>query len=798
MSKSPIKKSQKKRRVDGVSNSPTSGAKGTSRRNLYWGLVIAGCVAIGLSVAGYLFWFSSPDSNQSTRAFGDVEATRSHELMLSSLKTVKRKAAKEHPYLGSAELTKIRALLVKAPSDASASRLCDLHFAAGVREARLGNLQVALEDLGKAYSLLDQTDFEIGKKNFITFQLAVIWFRKGETENCCITGGPESCIVPIGPGGVHRQREGSENAIRYLNEVLATNETSKFEVENANPNSASVVRLHLAAQWLLNVAHMTLGSYPQQVPEKYRVPVAAFQSTTQFPRFKNIANKLGLDTFDLCGGMICDDFNNDGLLDLVTSTWDPSGQLNYFENMGNGSFENRTEPANLIGILGGLNINQADFNNDGYLDIFVMRGGWLESAGKIPNSLLRNNGDGTFTDVTYASGLANQNYPTQVSQWWDVDRDGDLDLFVGNEHAEGAVQAPCQLFRNNGDETFTDIAKEAGVENLRFTKGASFGDFDNDGHVDLYLSNLRGENRLYHNQGDGTFLDVAAKLGVTKPHSSFPTWFFDYNNDGNLDLLVTSYTGMIDSLVSHHRGEDSFFEPSCLYRGNGKGGFDNVTEVAGLDVPMLSMGANFGDLNNDGFLDFYLGTGDPNYESLTPNLMFLNQDGRKFDDVTMAGGFGHLQKGHGVAFADLDNDGDLEVVEQMGGAFAGDKFGNVVFDNPGFGNNWIVLKLVGVTSNRSAIGARIEIQVGDGPTAKSIFRTVNSGGSFGANPLRQTIGIGDNGFIRRIKIRWPATQEIQVINDAQPNWSFEVVEGKGMKAINPKRVRWKKMAAGEN
>ena len=315
------------------------------------------------------------------------------------------------------------------------------------------------------------------------------------------------------------------------------------------------------------------------------------------------------------------------------------------------------------------------------------------------------------------------------------------------------------------------------MENFRFTKGASFGDYDNDGDPDLYLSNLREPNRLYQNNGDKTFTDVAEKLGVTQPSASFPTWFFDFDNDGNLDLFVAGYTGQIDNLVGHYTGIGSEHEPSCLYQGDGKGGFKNVTRKQGLDVPMLPMGANFGDLNNDGFLDFYLGTGDPEYESLTPNLMFLNQGGTGFEDITMGGGFGHLQKGHGIAFADLDNDGDAEVFEQMGGAFLGDRFGNILFENPGFNNNWLAIQLIGTQSNRAAIGARIEVNFSEAGKARSVWRTVNSGGSFGANPLRQTIGIGQADQIDEIRIHWPRTGKTQTFKGVQMNRMYRLLEG---------------------
>src|SRR6185295_15241272 len=172
-------------------------------------------------------------------------------------------------------------------------------------------------------------------------------------------------------------------------------------------------------------------------------------------------------------------------------------------------------------------------------------------------------------------------------------------------------------------------------------------------------------------------------------------------------------------------------ELACLYRGDGKGHFTNVAKEQGITRLTMPMGSNYGDLDNDGYLDIYLGTGTPKYEALMPNVMYHNRRGKGFAEVSAAGGFGHLQKGHGVDFADFDNDGDQDVFEQMGGAVPGDKAADVFYLNPGFGNHWLKLKLVGVRSNRSAIGARIHLEVDEDGTRRSIWKHVSSGGSFG-------------------------------------------------------------------
>jgi len=681
-----------------------------------------------------------------------------HQRMLDLLDQIRRRGAVENIYTGADLHASEREELRTLPADAPDSEKARLHMLVGKDELRLGNNREAVEHLQAAYKLSDKGAVQPA------FQLSIAYLRLGEAENCLAHRNPESCILPIRGGGIHREQTGARKAIDYLAEVLEKQPDSYGVFLNPG---------HLTARWLFNLAHMTVGEYPSKVPEHLLIPPERFEVKENFPRFHDIAADLGLNAMTLSGGVIADDFNNDGWLDIVVSDWSPGGQLRYFQNGGDSTFSEKTTEAGLTGLFGGLNLIQADYDNDGDTDIFVLRGAWLEEVGRgYPNSLLQNDGKGRFLDVTFEAGLGENHFPTQTAAWADYDNDGDADLYVGNENLAS------QLFRNNGDGTFTDVARQAGVTNDDFAKAVIWGDYDGDRLPDLYVSNFGGPNRLYHNNGGGTFTDVAADAGVTYPFKSFPAWFWDFNNDGNLDLFVSGYQWNVRDVAADYMGLPAMeTELDSLYQGDGRGGFSETGSALNLTRITQPMGSNFGDLDNDGFPDFYLGTGYPDYEGLMPNLLFHNEGGKRFADVTAAAGVGHLQKGHGVVFADFDHDGDLDIFSELGGAFAGDVFGNALFENPGFGNHWIVVKLTGVESNSSAIGARIRAEIVEGGEKRSVYTWVNSGGSFGANPLRQQIGLGSAEKIESLEIYWPASGQTQRFRDVGVDQFIAITEG---------------------
>jgi len=523
----------------------------------------------------------------------------------------------------------------------------------------------------------------------------------------------------------------------------------------------------LEVRWLLNLAHMFAGTYPDGVPRAHLIPPDAFASSEDVGRFVDAAPRAGLNSISMSGGVIVDDFDRDGRLDLVTSSIDSCAPLRFFRRNEDGTFTDRAVPAGLGGQLGGLNILQGDYNNDGRLDILVLRGGWETPQRK---SLLRNNGDGTFSDVTIASGLAKVATGTQTAVWVDIDNDGWLDLFAGNE------SGPAQLFRNRGDGTFDDIATKAGVDGRGFNKGVAAADYDNDGWPDLYVSNLGGTNFLYRNNRDGTFTELARGAGAPGPGQGFPTWFFDYDNDGHEDLFAASFVTSVDEVARAYLRLPRNGNTLKLYRNLGDGSFQDVTREAGLDKVLMVMGANFGDIDNDGFLDIYLGTGNPSYASLVPSLLLRNTGRRSFVDVTAASGTGELHKGHGVAFADLDHDGDQEIVFEVGGATPGDAHALRLFENPGHGNDWVAVSLVGVKSNRAAIGARITVTVDGDDGRRVVHRTVGSGGSFGAAPLQQHVGLGKAARRVDLEIWWPASNTRQRFPDVGKNRVLEIAE----------------------
>ncbi len=623
-------------------------------------------------------------------------------------------------------------------------------------QLRTGDVEAALKALDRAFILAEQVHLPAQPMRDLLHLRAITYLRMGETENCLANHGAHSCIFPIRAAGVHTLPRGAEGAIRDLTTLLQSDAKDDL------------------ARWLLNVAYMQLGKYPADVLKAWLLPQKLFASEESLPEWTDMAALAGIDLTTRSGGAVVEDFDGDGLLDIVTSTSNPMGAMHLFHNNGDGTFTDRTKAAGLTDEVGGLNLVVADYDNDGHPDLLVLRGAWWGNFGQYPFSLLHNRGNGTFEDVTVKTGLLSFG-PTQTAAWADFDNDGRLDLLVAHENNPGAKEHfPTQLFHQNADGTFTDVARQAGLAEQGFVKGVAWGDYNNDGRPDIYVSVREGENRLYRNDGGRDaahwkFTDVTQQAGLGNTHHTFATWFFDFDNDGWPDIFAAGYSaGSMQDVGHFESGHTADAEMPHLFHNNHDGTFTDVAPALHLDRAMLTMGANFGDLDNDGWLDVYLGTGEPSYEALLPNRVFRNVAGRRFDDVTTATGLGHLQKGHSIAFADIENRGVEDIFEEMGGAFPGDPYQSALYRNPlpdpapaGTSNHSITLRLQGTQTNRAAFGTRVEVLFTDRDAQgkavrRHVFRTVGSVSSFGGNPILQHIGIG-RATAAEVRVRWPSS-----------------------------------------
>ncbi len=510
----------------------------------------------------------------------------------------------------------VQASLVQDLSAGTDADPLQTHYLLAQTYAYSGQMDRAIEELLKA------REIAVAKAPstlpLLEESLGIAYLHRAGFDNGVYRQPGDFCLLsPTGLRALPKTGD-SEKAIEHFQRVLAE-----------RPDD-------LELRWLLNLAYMTTGSYPAKVPQPYLIPPSALASPDEVGHFVDIAPRVGLNSFASAGGLIVDDFDNDGRFEVVTSSVDSCDGMHFFHRGADGRFVDQSVQAGVSDQMSSLNIVQTDYNNDGYLDILLLRGGWEFPQRK---TLLRNNGDGTFTDVTVSSGLAVPATRTQTAVWTDVNNDGFLDLFVGAENA------PAQLFLNRGDGTFIDIAHAAGVDRTAFTKGVTAGDFDNDGWPDLFVSNIGGPDFLYHNNHNGTFTELGKSAGVGTISQGFATWFFDYDNDGWLDLFVTSYFTSIDETVRTYMGLPHNVPTLKLYRNLGDWTFQDVTRQVGLDRVFMPMGSNFGDIDNDGFLDIYLGTGNPSYGSLVPSVLLHNNGGKFFTDVTTSSGTGRPAEG---------------------------------------------------------------------------------------------------------------------------------------------------------
>jgi len=515
--------------------------------------------------------------------------------------------------------------------------------------------------------------------------------------------------------------------------------------------------------WL--AAH-ALGGYPPTVPAEFRMEIKSGYAEPTV-KFTDIAPKIGIVKTNAGRGSAVFDYNNDGWLDIaVTGQW---GAISLYRNNGDGTFTDVSAGSGLDKCYESFGIVAGDYDNDGFQDLFITRLGFFPGEGV----LFHNNGDGTFTDVTEKSGLKTWG-PAFSAHWVDYDCDGRLDLFISynvTELFDGHVQN--RLFHNNGDGTFSDVTQQAGIYTSFTTIGSAWGDYDNDGYPDLFLSSGIGRPLLFHNNGDGTFTDVSHQAGFEELLFGFICCFCDYDNDGWLDIVQILWSDHEDFVYTlrNGKGPDDGW-PMRIYHNNRDGTFTKKDREIGLDGCWGTMGANLGDFNNDGWLDVALGNGSPKMERMEPPVT-LEFDGTRFRNTTFAAGLAFTGKGHGVNFADLFGNGRLSLILPDGGAYPGELLATSVYYPTELTGNYLNVRLTGTKSNRDALGARITLHAG----GKLQMREVTGGTSFGWLPAEQHFGLAKTEKIDALEIRWPSGLRQRVVNPPV-NTSIRITEGK--------------------
>jgi hypothetical protein len=535
------------------------------------------------------------------------------------------------------------------------------------------------------------------------------------------------------------------------------------------------------------VARIKLGEEAGRSPPERLLQMGSSPSKAEGVRFEDVASTAGLRAGPtMAGASLFDDFNGDRLPDLFFTSLDTDRGASLYVNRGDGTFADVSRLARLGDQIGAIRACAADYDNDGDLDVVLIRG-----AGDMPMrlSLLRNDGKGVFEDVTSRSKL-DEPIAAASASWGDFDHDGFVDLYVCGEYLTdsgdpGIVlldpRNRSRLYHNLRDGTFQNIAEAAGVAGEHRAVDSSWGDYDGDGKVDLFVSSWDGPCRLYHNRGDGRFDEIAAEKGVAGPpgHHASACFFWDFDNDGRLDLLVGDGDATIADVVDHQTGRKPRGDGHPrLYRNVGAAGFQDISRDAGLDWPMPSLSANFGDVDNDGFLDVYFGAGLTGEMAPVPNVLLMNRGGKRFEDVTEASGSRRLRTGHSISFADGNSDGSLDLVVSSGGASPGSREGHLLFQNRGPVRQWLAIKLVGTKSNRSALGAKIHVELTDAQGGhRSVYRTIGSASASGCNSLVETIGLGEAGKVDRLVVTWPASGSSQTFRDIAAGQMIEVTEG---------------------
>ncbi|HEY3568908.1 MAG TPA: CRTAC1 family protein [Thermoanaerobaculia bacterium] len=648
--------------------------------------------------------------------------------------------------------------------------------ATGKDDLALGRLAFHRGDFTGAIRRLEHHVARSGESEEGLFWLAMSYMRRAEAENCLakmVDGGQEPpglaghhhagyCSLPL--ERFHDHRDDSRQAARIWTRLL----------DRYDPES----RLY---RWLLNFSLMTVDGFPAEVPARYRISTpfidsfygeGARRTREKYAGLKltDRAAELGVTNFGVGRGVAVEDFDRDGHLDLVTA--DFFGHLHYYRNTG-GRFVEATREVGIEGVTQPLSVSAADYDNDGWIDLFVVR----------PFDrfqLLRNDGHGHFVDRTAASGLLDAvpegtMATSWFATWGDVDGDGDLDLFVSAwafkvPFVSGLVARPrldSKLFINDGNGHFhdgtADFGLVAGIEDRQFI-GAAFGDYDRDGFPDLFLSGpIPATSYLYHNEGGKRFTRVELPAGFTEP--GFTAAFLDINQDGRLDIFQGGFNDARTATARTVFGDRGYrMGASVFLLQTADGRFEKHPELFGGGAELSTMGTSYGDLDNDGCFDFYLGTGNPEPWFILPNLMFMGErrggacTGR-MENVSALNGVATVQKGHGIVFFDFNDDGEQDVFSNLGGMWPADVWVSQLFVNESATkNHWIKIRLRGRRTNYYGVGATIRITARR-PDGSSLvrYREMDNETGFGSAPYLAHVGLLDAVAVEGVEVSWPAS-----------------------------------------
>jgi enediyne biosynthesis protein E4 len=477
--------------------------------------------------------------------------------------------------------------------------------------------------------------------------------------------------------------------------------------------------------------------------------------------FTDATLAAGLNTMGFTfGDPIWGDFDGDGDLDLfVDNHYNAWADL--YQNNGNGTFTNILATSGILPAGDKHGSAWADFDNDGDLDLFITHGAQAgHGLGHKQDELNQNLGAGHFTDIAEAAGVTNTWGRGRSVAWADYDNDGYVDLLLGN------VKSYLVLYRNNGDGTFTDLTAQAGLGQLQYFECA-FADYNNDGFPDIFCTDTElghvSRDILLKNNGDGTFTNVSNEAGILPLIYGRAICWGDYDNDGNLDLFIS-------------RGTENGALEQTLYRNNGDGTFTDVTDQAGLGAVIDARAAAWGDFDNDGYLDLYVVDSGSDPEGKGPNYLYRNNGDGTFTDVASSVGVDDLvmSRGRGAAWGDYDNDGFLDLFVTNGEDNTDFIQGpQILYHNGGNGNTWLKIKLVGTVSNRQGLGAKVTIQIGQAIQYREMNGASGHYLSQGAGPLH--FGLGQALVVDQVTVRWPSGFN-QILSNKSANQEVTVIE----------------------